>query len=288
MGSSMKRAVCGRRRRWVVDRLRRRRALPAWLVVLPLLPLTFAACRGGDAADGSAPASNDTPILVFAAADLQAALPEIARQFEARTGWRADLVLGSTGNLTTQIEHGAPADLFLAANQAFLDRLAERELLRPDTRRTYARGRIVAVWADGARPVDSLPDLLLPAYATVAIANPEHAPYGVAAREALQRSGVWDAVRNRLVQGENVAQAYQFVRTGNADAGVVALGVVLGTPGVPHRLINESEHAPLLQGGAVLRASRNPSAAEAFLHHVLSPEGQAILRRYGFEPPEDR
>jgi molybdate transport system substrate-binding protein len=254
------------------------------ILALTALP----ACRGEDRdAQGSLETTRgDPPLLVLAAADLQAALPEIARHFEATTDRRVDVVLGSTGNLTMQIEHGAPGDVFLAANQSFIDRLAARDLIVPGTRRTYAIGPLVLVSARGTALPREVADLAQPVYGTVAVANPEHAPYGMAAREALQSAGVWERVQPRLVLGENIAQALQFVRTGNADAGIVALGLVVQTPGVEYQRVDAALHAPLRQTAAVLSGSSRPAQARDFLDFVMSDSGQAILRRHGFEPPD--
>jgi molybdate transport system substrate-binding protein len=250
-----------------------------------LAAVLLAACGRGDAprAGGGA---GERPLLVLAAADLQLALPEIAHAFEARTGIPVDLVLGSTGNLTTQIENGAPADVFLAADLSFIGRLERGGVVAEGSRRVYAVGRLALVWRAGAPPPADVAALASAAYRTVAIANPEHAPYGRAAREALEASAAWTAVRPRLVVGENVAQAMQFVRTGNADAGLVALGVAIGQREVPYRVVDAALHAPLLQAGAVLGESRRPGDAAAFLEEVAGAAGQRVLRRYGFEAPE--
>jgi molybdate transport system substrate-binding protein len=251
------------------------------LARLALLPALLG-CRGGEADRGRAASAE--PLLVFAAADLQAAFAEMVPAWEAASGVRITLVLGSTGNLATQIEHGAPADLFFAASERFVDRLAAAGRIDEGTRRVYARGRLAVVWSGTDAPAD-LRELTLPRFGAIAIANPEHAPYGTAAREALSAAGIWEAVRPRLVVGESVAQALRFVRSGNADAGVVALGLVLAGGRGGHLIVPDSLHAPLRQEAAVVRDSRHADAARAFLAHVLSPEGQATLRRHGFEPP---
>lgn len=239
---------------------------------------------GGDRTGADA-AGDASPVLVFAASDLQTALEEIRSRYEEESGRDVTLVFGSTGNFTTQILNGAPADLFFAANESFLDRLVAAGLVRDETRRVYARGRLALVWRAAVRPLAAVADLARPGLETAAIANPEHAPYGVAAREALQAAGVWERVRPRLVYGENVAQTHQLVSTGNADAGIVALSLVLGAEPRPHVVVPESQHAPLRQSAAVLRGSERPEEALRFLEFVSSPEGQEILRRYGFGPP---
>jgi molybdate transport system substrate-binding protein len=257
----------------------------AWRALLTFLALVVAPGCGGDA---SRRAAGDEPLLILAASDLQAAMPDLIAAFETATGLRAEAVLGSTGNLTSQIAHGAPGDLFLAANESFVDRLAARDLIVPETRRVYAIGPLVLVSAPGVPLPVSVAALADTAYGTIAIANPEHAPYGMAAREAMQSAEVWDAVRPRLVLGENIAQALQFVRTGNADAGIVALGLVVQLEGMAYQPVDPALHTPLRQTGAVLRGSTLPENAVAFLDLVTGEQGRAILRSHGFELPAPR
>jgi molybdate transport system substrate-binding protein len=256
-----------------------------WWLAIPLL-LGAVACSGGgegSAARASAPPA-DT-LQLFAASDLQAAFAELVPRYESSASVRVRVSFGSTGNLTTQIENGAPVDLFFAAGESYLDRLAGAGLIEPATRRVYARGRLALVWDSAAPPPAGIADLARPEYRTLAIANPEHAPYGMAARQALQAAGVWDRVQKRLVLGENIAQTYQFVLTGNADAGLVALGLVVGGKPRAHLLVPDSLHAPLRQAAAVLKSSPRAAAARSFLDYVMSADGQEILRRYGFERP---
>lgn len=238
-------------------------------------------------AAGASPAAGGSvvPLLVLAASDLQFALPEVAARFEATTSHGVTVTLGSTGNLTAQIENGAPADAFFAADASFLERLDRKGLLLEETRRPYATGRIVVATAPGAPVVATIEDLARPAYKKVAIANPEHAPYGRAARQALQATGLWDTVQPKLVLGENVAQAFQFVQTGNAEAGIVALSVALGVPGTASVLVDESLHARLNQEVAVLKASRQPDVARQFIAFVNGPQGRPIMQTYGFALP---
>jgi molybdate transport system substrate-binding protein len=238
------------------------------------------------AACSEAPRAGDEPLLVLAASDLQYALPEVARLYREETGDSVVLVFGSTGNLAAQIEQGAPADVFFAANERFVDELAAKGRLAPDTRRMYAVGRIVLVASRETRQPASMTDLARPGLRHVAIANPEHAPYGMAAREAMRAAGVWEQVRLRLVLGENVSQTFQFVRTGNADAGVVALSVALGVPGTRYVLIPDSLHAPLRQVAAATRASRAPERARAFLRFTATTRARAVMGRFGFATPD--
>ena len=247
------------------------------LLAATLLP----ACGG----DGDGPGSGD--LLVLAASDLAIAFDELVPLYEARTGESVSVVLGSTGNLAAQLRHGAPGDLFFSANEAFLDDLIDAGRIEGTSRSVYAIGRVAVVVPRG-RAAPAGPDAIGdPRLRVIAIANPDHAPYGVAAREVLEALGLWAAVEPRLVLGENVAHAVQFVRTGNADLGIVALSLLRGAHGeqLPHALLDDVLHRPLRQVAGVVTTSSHADRARAFLAFVLSAEGQAILARYGFEAP---
>jgi molybdate transport system substrate-binding protein len=248
------------------------------------VPLAFMVACGGDAPRGAGIGEPNEPMLVLAASDLQDALAEIAEAFEQEAGDRVQVVFGSTGNLAAQIQSGAPADLFFAANERFLDQLIVQGLILEGTRSVYGTGKIALVGRPGGRLPRSLDELTGPEYGTVAIANPEHAPYGTAAREALEATGTWDALSTRLVYAENIAQTLQLVRTGNADAGIVALGLLLGPNGMEHERIDPALHAPLRQAAAVIGSTRRPERARAFLAYVMGDRGQTVLGRYGFGP----
>ncbi len=257
--------------------MRQARAPMAILGVL--VALSLGACL-------STPRGSTAPSLqVAAAADLRPALTEIAQAFEARAGTKVVLSFGSTGQLTQQIENGAPFDVFLAANEAFIERLRQNGHTLAGTERRYARGRLVLVSApQRGRPLEDLAALGAPAIRYVAIANPEHAPYGQAAREALEAQGLWESLRPKLVYGENIQQAMQYVQSGQADAGLVALALALPSD-LPWTLVPQELHQPLDQALAVLRRTHQEAAARAFADFVLGPEAQAILERYGFESP---
>lgn len=221
-------------------------------------------------------------ILVAAAADLQPAFEELGRVFAAEQGINVRFSFGSTGNLTRQIENGLPADLFAAANVAFIERLEQQGLIIADTKALYARGRI-ALWMreDAPLTVETLADLARPEVRRVAIANPEHAPYGLAAKEALQSLKLWEAVAPKLVYGENVRQATQFAETGNADVAITALSLSLQSRG-RWRLIAEDLHQPLHQALAVIKTTAHERQARQFTAFLASPRGQEIMQRYGF------
>jgi molybdate transport system substrate-binding protein len=228
------------------------------------------------------------PVLtVYGAADLTFAFREIAPLFEKTTGTKVVLVLGSTGNLAKQIEHGAPADIFFAANASFVDDLQSKGVVIPETRQLYAQGRIVlAVPRDSKLSIQRLEDLRRPDVKRIAIANPEHAPYGRAAQQALQTTRLWDTLKPRLVYGENIRHTLQFVETGAVDAGIVALSVA-DTPAIRHVPIDPALHAPLNQIAAVVKRGPRPELALGFLQFVNGPEGRPIMKRYGFLLPGD-
>lgn len=224
-------------------------------------------------------------LTIAAAADLQFAFTEIAALFEQETGQKVTLVFGSTGQLAQQIENGAPYDLYAAANIAFVDQLAAKNLVIPDTVALYARGRIVlAVNKESGRTAVALDDLLNPEIRQIAIANPEHAPYGLAAKQALQTAGVWEQLQAKLVLGENVRQTLQYIQTGDAEVGIVALSVA-DVPEITWTLLDESLHNPLDQALAVVASSPQVAVAREFATFINGETGRPIMRKYGFILP---
>ncbi len=217
-------------------------------------------------------------LVVSAASDLQGAFAEIGAAFEKETGTRVVFNFGSSGLLAQQIAQGAPVDLFASANRAYVDDLAARGIVDAATVRLYARGRIV-IWSRAAF-VQSIADLARPEIARIAIANPEHAPYGIAAREALQSAGVWTSVQSKLVLAENVQQAKQYAETKSVDAAIIAQSLTLGDNRAA--LIPQELYRPLDQALGVVKGSRNEPAARAFADFVAGAQGRAVLGRYGF------
>jgi molybdate transport system substrate-binding protein len=228
---------------------------------------------------------SNEPLLVAAAANVQFAFAEMGQKFTEQTGQPVEFSFGSSGNLTTQIENGAPFDVFVAANVAFVDRLNEQALIFPETQQLYAQGRIVlAVNREAGVQATSLEDLLDPTITWVAIANPELAPYGQAAKEAMQKAGIWEALQPKLVPAENIGQTLQFLQTGDAPVGIIALAIA-EVPEITYTLLPADLHNPLNQSIAVIKSTPNEAAARAFLEFVTGPEGQAILEKYGFQSP---
>ncbi len=247
--------------------------------------LAVAGCEGEARSARDGARESETPLLVLAASDLTIAFTELEPAYEQASGNEVTTVFGSSGNLAAQIRNGAPADVFISANESFVDDLVSAGRIDSATRVEVAVGRLALVVPPGRAVAEDPGALTDPVYRVIAIANPEHAPYGVAARSALQATGAWTTLDDRLVMGENVVQAYQYVRTGNADAGLVALGL-LRSADLPYRLVDADLHAPILQVGGVVRASPHASRAADFLAWVTGPDGRAILQSYGFEPPE--
>jgi molybdate transport system substrate-binding protein len=266
--------------------LHRVRLLRASLVAALLLSPAISLAR--DAGSPAAPAP-----LVAAASDLQFALDEILAQFRRDTGTAARVTYGSSGNFTRQIEQGAPFELFLSADETFIERLAERGLTR-DRGELYAIGRIALFVPNGSslqadpQLADVAGRLARGTLGRLAIANPEHAPYGRAAEQALRALGLWEQMQPHLLLGENVAQAAQFASSGNADGGLVAYSLALG-PALRGRgtfaLLPESLHQPLRQRMVLLERA-SPGAARLY-EYLRSPASRAILARYGFLLPEN-
>jgi molybdate transport system substrate-binding protein len=237
---------------------------------------------------GACEGSEDEPsITVAAAADLQYAFEELEAPFEELCGCDLVLTFGSSGNFATQIEEGLPVDVFASANVRFVDDLEAKGLVVGDTKEVYAIGRIVLAVPDGSALDPTALDLVTdPAVEHLSIANPDHAPYGVAAQEALESVGLWDAVEPKLVLGENAAQATQFVETGDAEAGIVPLSLAVQRAGsLRYLLIDDSLHNPLRQAAAVVSSTGNQDLAASFIKFINSAEGRPVMIRYGFVLP---
>lgn len=233
-----------------------------------------------------------TEVVVAAASDLNFALKEVVEQFERQTRTHVRLSLGSSGNLFSQIQNGAPFDLFFSADIRYPQKLEESGYAVPGSLYRYAVGRIV-LWIPNRSglppPQRGLQALLDPAVRKIAIANPKHAPYGRAALATLQHAGIYEVVKDKLVLGENISQAAQFVESGAADAGLIALSLAV-VPAMQqagrHWEIPQEAYPLIEQGAVVLKSGTNREDAKAFLLFLQRQEGQGILRRYGFVLPE--
>jgi molybdate transport system substrate-binding protein len=230
------------------------------------------------------------PLVVAAAADLQFVLPTLVDAFRKQhPEVDIDVVSGSSGTFFAQIQRGAPFDLFLSADVEYVDQLVRSGHAVADTRFVYGTGRVVLYARDAALLKDGRVDVVAdPRVKKVAIANPRHAPYGRAAEAALKKLGLHDAVREKLVLGENVAQTTQFVDSGAADVGFVALSLVR-SPKMQGRgawlEVTGDLHPPIVQGGCVLSAAAHPASARAFRAFLLGDEARALLARAGFVVP---
>lgn len=265
------------------------RRLVLWALAGAVL---LAACTGGPAAAPEPRTSGQVTVRVAAAADLKFALDEVVEIAESRRpGLDVVVVYGSSGTFLQQVRNGAPYDLYLSADLAYPRELVDDGLADEADLFRYAVGRLVLWVPDGSAidPADGLEVLARSEVRRVSIANPEHAPYGVAASAALEATGVADRVGDKLVLGENVAQAAEFVRSGNADAGIVALSLVLSDP---LRDVGAWAEVPadlyprLDQGGVVLARSEEKGAARFVRDVLLGEEGSAVLAEYGFTLPE--
>lgn len=232
----------------------------------------------------AAPGESRPELLVAAAADLVFALREIGPRFEQAHRAKVTFTFGSSGQLTQQIQHGAPVDVFFAANLAYVEELRATGAVLADSVEPYARGQLALVTRRGGSGPGTLSDLARKDVKRIGIANPTHAPYGVAAREALVSARVWAQVQPKLVYGENVRQALQFLETGNVDAAIVALSLAQA-PDLRVSLVDPNLHRPIIQAAAVTARSRQPDLARAFIRFVQGPQGRPVLERYGFLPP---
>ena len=234
------------------------------------------------------PASTLVPLTLAAASDLRFALDELVRDFRAtRPSARVDVVYGSSGKLSAQIQNGAPFDIFFSADQAYALQLQRLNLTHGEVR-PYAVGQL-ALWSmDPELGVLGLDEVVRhPRVKRFAIANPEHAPYGQRAMEALRHRGLLDLVQAKLVLGDNVTQAAQFVQSGAAQAGLVSLALLLtpGTPGAWTR-VPQTWHSPLIQALVVLRRAAASTLAAELVQHLQTPAVQALWQRYGFALPK--
>lgn len=261
-----------------------RRLKTALTTIMALLISSCQVWPGSSTTPSTVPAAE---ITVAAAADLQFAFTDIARLYEEQTGRKVTLVFGSTGQLVQQIENGAPFDLVAAANTSYIDRLVDQGLAVRESAALYARGRIVlAVNKQAGVTAVHLDDLLSDQIQHISIANPDHAPYGLAAKQAMQSSGVWEQLQPKLVYAENVRQALQFVQTGDAEVGIISLSVA-NVPEITWTIIDEALHAPLDQALAILTASKHPELAGDFIAFINGEFGRPVMRQYGFLLPDE-
>jgi molybdate transport system substrate-binding protein len=236
---------------------------------------------------GSAQTPAAQTIKIAAAADLQFAMPDLVQQFAKSSSVKIDVIYGSSGNFFAQLQNGAPFDIFFSADMDYAKKLDAAGLVASGTLVRYAVGRLV-LWTPPSSAVDVAKDgwktLLDSRVEKIAVANPEHAPYGRAAVAALHNAGIYDRVKSKLVYGENISQAAQFAQSGNAQAGLVALSLAL-SPGMKDGKwweVPADAYPPIEQGAVVLKSSGNKAAARAFLEFVTGTQGRETLKKYGF------
>ncbi|MDE0106864.1 MAG: molybdate ABC transporter substrate-binding protein [Bryobacterales bacterium] len=228
-----------------------------------------------------APSAHAAETLVAVAANFRDACAEIGRAFGEATSHRAVFSFGPTGQLYAQIAQGAPYDVFLAADRARVERALAEGLAVEGSRQTYASGRLVLFSMDTSL-VTGPETLTAAGFERLAVAEPEIAPYGSAAIQVLRALAVHDRIRDRLVRGQSVTQAYQFVHSSNADLGLVALSQVVSHQKGSRWLVPEHLHEPILQDAVLLRRGAANAAAKAFLEFLRSPQADAVRTRFGY------
>jgi molybdate transport system substrate-binding protein len=228
-------------------------------------------------------------------------MQKLCPAFEKQTGVHVAVSLGSSGNFFAQIQNGAPFDVFLSADKSYPEKLLAAGQAEPNSLTPYARGRLV-LWTaktsklqlpatdgqtkDGKTLSGNLDFLKGPEVRKIAIANPEHAPYGRAAVAAMEHFKVYDDVKPKLVLGENISQTAQFAQSGNADVGFVGLSGALSesmASSGSYVLLPDDSYPPIEQAGVIVASSKNKEQAQRFLKFLMSPEGQAIMKDLGFE-----
>jgi len=249
------------------------------LIIFALLLFTSCGSRNGSQ-DNQA---NPSEINVAAAANLTDAFAELGEQFTAQTGIRVTYSFGATADLERQIENGAPFDVFAAADVEHVEELNSKALITPGTNKVYARGRLVLWIPPGSSlKLTRIEEITRVEVERIAIAKPDLAPYGRATVEALRALNLWQQVEPKVIYGQNVAQTKQYASTGNTEVAFIPLALVKPNEGQVIE-VDETLHKPIDQAIAVIKDSHKQEAAQRFLNFVLSPEGQALLERFGYK-----
>ncbi len=234
---------------------------------------------------GCSSKSSGRTVRVAAASDLAKAFEEIAKEFEAKTKITPVIDFGSSGLLAKQIEQGAPYFLYAAANKTFSEQVIKAGRCDGSSAKLYARGRIVVWTPTGVAAPVKLADLADERFKRIAIANPDHAPYGVAAQQALQKAGVWAQIEDRIKLGPDVQTTMLYARRGEVDAAIVALSLAVVTDGGSFLKIEAALHEPLDQQMVVCGNGEEADAARQLANFISSREGREIMTRYGFLLP---
>jgi len=229
-------------------------------------------------------------ITVAAAADLQFAMQEVGTRFQQESGKTVKLIYGSSGNFAQQLQNGAPFDMFFSANLDYPRQLEAAGLTVPGTFYQYAIGKIV-VWVPNDSKLDlssGLKALLNPSIKKIAIANPQHAPYGKAAVAAMQKENIYDQVKDKFVLGENISQTASFVASGSAEVGIIALSLAL-SPNMKDKgryaEVDAGDYPAIEQACVIMRSSKNKDIAQQFLKFIQSPPIRELFKKYGFAIP---
>ena len=246
-------------------------------LALPFAAITLAACNG-------APAPSE-PIRIAVAANFTAVQEKLVALFTQQTGHAVESSFGATGALYSQIANGAPFHAFLSADAERPARLEAEGLSVPGSRFTYALGALVLYAPGGIEGGDGEAALRKDVFQHLAICKPELAPYGLAAQQTLEEIGLWDALQSKLVQGDNVTQAFQFIETGNAEMGFVALSQVVDKPQEHYWRVPAEFHVPILQDAVLLKSGADHEGAKAFLVFLRSPEAREIIAAAGYTLP---
>lgn len=226
-------------------------------------------------------ANLEKTLTIAAAANVEPAFTEIAKEFEAETKTKIVFSFGATGLLAKQVEHGAPFDLFVSADVKTVERLEAKGEILPTSKRIYAQGKLVLIWPQDAKQVPlSLEDITRPEFKKIAIATPDIAPYGAAAKETLETLGIWEKIIDRIVYGENVSTVRQYASTGNVDLAFIPLSLI--KPGEKFLPVDEKLHKPIEQALGIVKRSKNIELAKEFDGFLKGQKGGGILERFGY------
>ncbi len=227
----------------------------------------------------SSPTTSAATLTIAAAADLAQAQQSLSQAFQQKSGAALRFSLGSSGVLAKQIENGAPFDVFISANENYVKDLAASGHIDPASVHVYAIGRL-GLWSFTGNLHD-LNQLLSPDVQRIAIANPQFAPYGAAAKDLLERTGLWTRLQPKIVYGENVSQALQYAESQNADAAIVSWTLIAAKGGT----LLPANHAPIRQAVGIVTGTKQPALARQFVEFLLGPAGRAVLSAHGLTPP---
>ncbi|AFV01174.1 MULTISPECIES: molybdate ABC transporter substrate-binding protein [unclassified Dehalobacter] len=261
----------------------------AGILVLFVFMAALTGCKAStstakDTADQTV-AKTGVKITVAAAADLSLAFKEIGELYEKATGNEVEITYSSSGTAREQIANGAPYDVYASANIKFVDDLIAQDRIIADSKELYAIGRVgVATLLNSPLQVKEASYLLNPKFKKIAIANPDHAPYGLAAKEALVSMGLWDQLKDRLVYGKDIQDTLTLLKSGNVEAAFISLSVV-NKDDVNFLLFDDKLHNPLKQAIAIVKTTQHEQVARDFIKFVNGEQGRNIMKKYGFVLP---